>query len=1205
MTVRHDLKGWQHSRELIKEVRQFFADEMQRHGYGRKTFNAETNASGEPLIHHFDGKFEDAYYHKSTPSKVWEEITERFDVAAHVYVCVIDISIESIGTGGSVVCGDGSTVMRDRDPGQDIIIPASGRCLNERAYALVAHELGHAFGLAHDFRDDAHVMSYGARPNELSSCAAEWLDVSPFLNIGPNPANIALQFDTETTVKMLPPIETPPNGVRIRFEINDPDGLHQAQLYIPTTDKDPVEGSGFKLHSCRYLSGEVSTLEFITTELPREDMFVRLRVMDVRGNFSWWNHYFRFQATDILPKSANRVGAVDATGTVPETLKLILGDYQPSAPNRRLAHPFVVAVRDADNEPVAGVQVRFRVTNGGGKLSTTNPWTDSNGHAQTFLTPGGSQVNRVEASISGISERVTFSTDSQPEVLKGIISDPNLAAALRSALSLGPNARITKQKMRKLTELRAKNSQITDLTGLEHATQLRTLSLGDNQISNLTPLAKLTALRGISLFRNRITNLKPLAKLTQLTWLDLGGNRIRNIAPLAGLTQLDWLYLWENQISNVRPLAKLIQLRELRLGGNQVNNINFLTGLTKLKTLYLWDNQISNITPIKGLKELELLSLTENQISNLNPIAELTRLKELRLGKNQIRDVTPLAGLVNLEVLKLEQNPIQDTSPLARLTKLREVDVEISKAPPGSAGVISDPNLAAAVRSTLGLGPNAPLTKQKMRKLRKLIANHQGIKAITGLEHARQLKSLSLTGNQIQDLRPLAGLTKLKTLSLADNRIQGTGPLLALLKENPNLKLDISIPTTEHPPMYWLTEGSPVKLQRLRSVSSPVETLWESSSPVTNNRTHLAIDTVGDKLYWTEQIDGSRSEIKRINLDGDLKVQKLATVNSVLLSITVDPKRRKLYWTNSLGRIQRANLNGKQIKTLVQNRNDPKNLIVDVQGRKLYWAEGLSIWRANLNGKNIQNVLTASSATGEVHIVSSITIAGRKIYWNQSEIDATKYLTDNPIGMLFGHFGARILRANLNGSDIKELVASGGIQSFDFAVDTASDALYYLRQHPIFPAPSHIIRLDLNSSEEEIAVYYEPIGGPKTLALGASLDAVAAVSMSSSLAAAPQVATPDQTALLVNYPNPFNPETWIPYHLATAGDVAITIYDVRGTVVRQLDLGHQREGYYTGRSRAAYWDGRNALGEPVASGIYFYTLTAGDFTATRKMLIRK
>ena len=98
---------------------------------------------------------------------------------------------------------------------------------------------------------------------------------------------------------------------------------------------------------------------------------------------------------------------------------------------------------------------------------------------------------------------------------------------------------------------------------------------------------------------------------------------------------------------------------------------------------------------------------------------------------------------------------------------------------------------------------------------------------------------------------------------------------------------------------------------------------------------------------------------------------------------------------------------------------------------------------------------------------------------------------------------------------------------------------------------------------------------------------------------------PKETALLPNYPNPFNPETWIPYQLATPADVALTIYDIQGRVVRDLDLGHQAVGIYENRSRAAYWDGRNAVGEPVASGVYFYTLTAGDFTATRKMLIRK
>ena len=98
---------------------------------------------------------------------------------------------------------------------------------------------------------------------------------------------------------------------------------------------------------------------------------------------------------------------------------------------------------------------------------------------------------------------------------------------------------------------------------------------------------------------------------------------------------------------------------------------------------------------------------------------------------------------------------------------------------------------------------------------------------------------------------------------------------------------------------------------------------------------------------------------------------------------------------------------------------------------------------------------------------------------------------------------------------------------------------------------------------------------------------------------------PKKTALLANYPNPFNPETWIPYHLAKPTEVTVHIYAVNGTLIRTLALGHKPAGIYEHRNRAAYWDGRNALGESVASGVYFYTLTADDFTATRKMLIRK
>ena len=98
---------------------------------------------------------------------------------------------------------------------------------------------------------------------------------------------------------------------------------------------------------------------------------------------------------------------------------------------------------------------------------------------------------------------------------------------------------------------------------------------------------------------------------------------------------------------------------------------------------------------------------------------------------------------------------------------------------------------------------------------------------------------------------------------------------------------------------------------------------------------------------------------------------------------------------------------------------------------------------------------------------------------------------------------------------------------------------------------------------------------------------------------------PEETALLRNYPNPFNPETWIPYHLAEAADVKLTIYDTKGAVVRRFDLGHQRVGYYADRSKAVYWNGRNGAGESVASGTYFYHLRAGEYSQTRRLVILK
>ena len=145
------------------------------------------------------------------------------------------------------------------------------------------------------------------------------------------------------------------------------------------------------------------------------------------------------------------------------------------------------------------------------------------------------------------------------------------------------------------------------------------------------------------------------------------------------------------------------------------------------------------------------------------------------------------------------------------------------------------------------------------------------------------------------------------------------------------------------------------------------------------------------------------------------------------------------------------------------------------------------------------------------------------------------------------------------------------------------------------------------TSDTEITIELEFDGdmttdGTLTFTVGA--DAISGYN-GPALTAQVSVTASRENALGANFPNPFNPETWIPYQLAKPTEVTITIYAVNGTLVRRLAIGHQPAGLYQNRSRAAHWDGKNEFGEKVASGLYFYTLTAGDFTATRKMLIRK
>ena len=270
--------------------------------------------------------------------------------------------------------------------------------------------------------------------------------------------------------------------------------------------------------------------------------------------------------------------------------------------------------------------------------------------------------------------------------------DPTLAKAVRKALDLDTQGghiellHIPEAELPKLTELEYSSndilnppnfrSEIVNLTGLEHATQLVTLSLQESNISDLTPLAQLTQLTTLDLSDNNISNLTPLAQLTQLTTLYLEDNQIINITPLAQLTQLTKLSLGGfdgNEISNILPLGQLTQLIALDLSDNNISDLTPLAQLTQLTMLYLPENNIRDLTPLSQLTqltELDLGGFRGNNISDLTSLTQLTLLRELDLSNNNISDVTPLAQLTQLRELYLSFNLITDVTPLAQLTNL-------------------------------------------------------------------------------------------------------------------------------------------------------------------------------------------------------------------------------------------------------------------------------------------------------------------------------------------------------------------------------------------------------------------------------------------------------------------------------------------------------------------------------------------------------
>ena len=303
---------WNKLDRLIRDVQSFYADQMERNGFGRKTFTFETDANGETLIYRVDGQFTDWHYYSGTQEKVYAEVDSQFDMEKHVYLIVVDISSEAIEE--EDICGvggghwfKGESSIRTR--GGYAVIPASGHCFDgEVGTSVTAHEIGHAFGLEHDFRDDTYIMSYGAAPDRLSHCAAGWLAVSRFFNTDQT------AFNEPTTIQMLTPSSYPPNAenLTLRFEVTDVDGIHQVQLLVPTVEEDPA--SGTKLHSCSETHAQSNIVEFSTPTLTAHPInTIALQVIDVHGNITRQEYTLRADETLTVqnPMDVNSDGVVN------------------------------------------------------------------------------------------------------------------------------------------------------------------------------------------------------------------------------------------------------------------------------------------------------------------------------------------------------------------------------------------------------------------------------------------------------------------------------------------------------------------------------------------------------------------------------------------------------------------------------------------------------------------------------------------------------------------------------------------------------------------------------------------------------------------------------------------------------------------------------------------------------------------------------
>ena len=502
-------------------------------------------------------------------------------------------------------------------------------------------------------------------------------------------------------------------------------------------------------------------------------------------------------------------------------------------------------------------------------------------------------------------------------------------------------------------------------------------------------------------------------------------------------------------------------------------------------------------------------------------------------------------GLTSLTGLDLSFNSISNISALKNLTSLTGLDL--------SANSISDitPLEGLTKLKTLNLWNNSVsdiAALDDLTSLTILYLSYNSISDLSSLKDLTNLILLGLYGNDIEDISVLRKMTVLRSLGLTGNSVSDISPLEDLTS------------------LTWLDLHS-------NSISDikPLEDL--------TNLTYLRL--TGNSVNDIKPLDDLTSLTELIIWNNS--IEDISPLKN-LTSLT----KLSLSW-NSISDISPLeNLTNLKLLSLGENSiSDVSSLENLTSLTELYLFENaISDYAPLRRLKTAIGVI--DDHPGFTLDITIPTLTNTNIPVFTDGTSTTRSIAENTDADT--NIGSPVAATDADTGDTLSYHL-GGTDASSFSIVSTSGQLQTSAALDYETKTSYIVKIAVSDGK----------GGSDTIDVTISVTDVAG--------AAPSVQTPsvipDNTVLLSNYPNPFNPETWIPYQLAKPAEVTLTVYNMRGIVVRTIALGHKAAGVYTSRSRAIHWDGKNSIGEKVAAGLYFYTFKAGDLTATRKMLIRK